>query len=101
VADRTGVEFDHLAALSAAAACCARAPLPRERLVDALGIAATQVTAVRSTMPAPERHVRRAVYAGIEAHALAARGFTGPAHPLSGRRGLAALVGRTPDVSKG
>jgi 2-methylcitrate dehydratase PrpD len=101
VADRTGVQFDHLAALSAAAACCARAPLPRERLVDALGIAATQVTAVRSTMPAPERHVRRAVYAGIEAHALAARGFTGPAHPLSGRRGLAALVGRTPDVSKG
>ncbi|MCI2416399.1 MmgE/PrpD family protein [Saccharopolyspora sp. K220] len=65
----------------------------------ALGLAATQVTTV-SGSEEPETTALRAAFAaadGIEAAMLGERGFTAPAQPIEGRRGLLALLAPSAD----
>jgi 2-methylcitrate dehydratase PrpD len=64
------------------------------RARHAFGIAATQAagTGVTTGTPAGALASGKAASDAVEAVALAGAGFTGPAAPIEGRRGLAALI---------
>lgn len=65
------------------------------QLRAALGIAATQAAglAAAEATPAFALQAGKAAFNGVEAALLARAGFTAPADPLDGRRGLFALFG--------
>jgi MmgE/PrpD N-terminal domain len=65
------------------------------RLRAAVGICATQAAGLRSAQrtDAFPLQVGKAAFNGVEAALLAQAGFTAPAEPLDGRRGLFALFG--------
>ena len=69
--------------------------LTEPRLRAALGICATQAAGLASAAgtDAFALQVGKAAFNGVEAALLAGAGFTGPAEPLDGRRGLFALFG--------
>ncbi|MBK1786781.1 MmgE/PrpD family protein [Prauserella cavernicola] len=93
VADRLGVPADRLPTLTATIAAVHGAPA--RAVLAALGLAATQTTTVTGTEQGRELDAVRARHAaedGVEAAALARAGFTGPAHPLTGRRALLSLL---------
>jgi hypothetical protein len=67
--------------------------LPDDQLRDALGICATQAAGLRAAAgtEAGPLQAGKAAFNAVEAALLAGEGFTGPAEPLDGRRGLFAL----------
>lgn len=85
--------------LGAAAAAGRLLGLDRDELVVALGLAATQAAGLQAALGTMTKsfHPGKAAADGIEAALLARAGFTGPARPIEGRRGLAALAAPTPD----
>jgi 2-methylcitrate dehydratase PrpD len=101
LADLLGSPPDTLALVGSAVAVAAVRGLDPGESLHALGLAATQATTVRGTLDgladdaaAEVRAIRTRLAAsgGVEAVLLAERGFTGPARPLEGRRGLVALL---------
>lgn len=80
--------------LGAAAATARLLGLDEHETVSALGLAATQVAgfAVTAATPAGPVTIGKAAGDGIEAAVLAHAGFRGPAAPIEGRRGLAAVL---------
>jgi len=69
--------------------------LTGSRLRAAIGICATQAAGLRAAegTDAFPLQVGKAAFNGVEAALLARAGFTAPAEPLDGRRGLFALFG--------
>ena len=67
--------------------------LPEDQLRNALGVCATQATGLRAAAgtQAGPLQAGKAAFNAVEAALLARAGFTGPAEPLDGRRGLFAL----------
>jgi len=67
--------------------------LPESQLRNALGICATQAAGLRAAdgTDAGPLQAGKAAFNAVEAALLARAGFTGPAEPLDGRRGLFAL----------
>jgi 2-methylcitrate dehydratase PrpD len=67
--------------------------LPDDQLRNALGICATQAAGLRAAAgtEAGPLQAGKAAFNAVEAAQLAREGFTGPAEPLDGRRGLFAL----------
>ena len=88
--DRTGT----LGAMGAAVAAGRVRHLDSTQLRQAMSLAATQAAGHREqrTAPAAAIHAGKAAADGVEAAHLAAHGFVGPAEPLTGRRGMAALM---------
>jgi 2-methylcitrate dehydratase PrpD len=70
--------------------------LPEDRLRNALGVCATQAAGLRAAAgtDAGPLQAGKAAFNAVEAALLAREGFTGPAEPLDGRRGLFALFRR-------
>lgn len=81
-------------ALGAAAAAARAAGLDAERAGHALGLAATQASALGIERGTPSGTLvsRKAANDAVEAAVLAAHGFTASEAWLEGRRGLAALM---------
>jgi 2-methylcitrate dehydratase PrpD len=67
--------------------------LPEDQLRNALGVCATQAAGLRAVAgtDAGPLQAGKAAFNAVEAALLARAGFTGPAEPLDGRRGLFAL----------
>jgi 2-methylcitrate dehydratase PrpD len=67
--------------------------LPEDQLRNALGVCATQAAGLRAAAgtDAGPLQAGKAAFNAVEAALLAREGFTGPAEPLDGRRGLFAL----------
>jgi hypothetical protein len=67
--------------------------LPEDQLRNALGVCATQAAGLRAAAgtEAGPLQAGKAACNAVEAALLAREGFTGPAEPLGGRRGLFAL----------
>ena len=67
--------------------------LPDDQLRNALGVCATQAAGLRAAAgtEAGPLQAGKAAFNAVEAALLAREGFTGPAEPLDGRRGLFAL----------
>ena len=67
--------------------------LPEDQLRNALGVCATQAAGLRAAAgtEAGPLQAGKAAFNAVEAALLAREGFTGPAEPLDGRRGLFAL----------
>jgi 2-methylcitrate dehydratase PrpD len=67
--------------------------LPEDQLRNALGVCATQAVGLRAAAgtEAGPLQAGKAAFNAVEAALLAREGFTGPAEPLDGRRGLFAL----------
>jgi len=67
--------------------------LPDDRLRAALGVCATQAAGLRAAAgtEAGPLQAGKAAFNAVEAALLAREGFTAPAEPLDGRRGLFAL----------
>jgi hypothetical protein len=67
--------------------------LPEDQLRNALGVCATQATGLRAAAgtDAGPLQAGKAAFNAVEGALLAREGFTGPAEPLDGRRGLFAL----------
>ena len=97
LAARLGVGVDQLPGFAAAlATVAAHRPAPRTALM-AIGLAGTQATGVTGTATSRSADARRARLAAADAvtsTALVRGGFTGPALPLTGRRGLLSLLAR-------
>ncbi|TDC63234.1 MmgE/PrpD family protein [Streptomyces hainanensis] len=97
LAARLDVSVDHLPGFAAAlATVAARRPTPGTALM-AIGLAGTQATGVAGPADAPAVEARRARLAAADAvtsTALVDGGFTGPARPLTGRRGVLSLLAR-------
>ncbi|WP_129842036.1 MmgE/PrpD family protein [Streptomyces sp. RFCAC02] len=97
LAARLEVGVDRLPGFAAGlAAIAARRPAPHTALM-AIGLAGTQTTGVAGPAAARSVDARRARLAAADAvttTALAEGGFTGPARPLTGRRGLLSLLAR-------
>lgn len=88
--------------LGAAAAAGHLLALTNAQMTVALGIAATQAagtTEQLGTMAKP-LHPGKAASDGLEAALLAAGGFTGPARPIEGRRGLMTLMAPHADATQ-
>ena len=70
--------------------------LPEDQLRNALGVCATQAAGLRAAAgtDAGPLQAGKAAFNAVEAALLAREGFTGPAEPLDGRRGLFALFSR-------
>lgn len=70
--------------------------LPEDQLRNALGVCATQAAGLRAAAgtEAGPLQAGKAAFNAVEAALLAREGFTGPAEPLDGRRGLFALFRR-------
>ena len=67
-------------------------------MLDLLGLTATQVTGIRARSGDGPTDLLQDCADGVTAALLAGAGFTGPARPLTGRRGLVTLLGvRAPD----
>jgi len=81
------------AAIGAGLAADLMLGLPEPQLRDALGICATQAAGLRAAdgTDAGPLQAGKAAFNAVEAALLARAGFTGPADPLDGRRGLFAL----------
>lgn len=89
-------------AFGAAAAAGRLLGLDEQRMVWALGIAATQAAGLREmfgTMTKP-LHAGLAARAGLLAALLAGRGFTSAEQPIEGRRGFAAVLARESDLAR-
>ncbi len=102
LATRLDVAVDRLPAFAAGLAVTAAHRLPPDAALYALGLLGTQTTAVTGTTasrPVDARRARLAAADAVESTALARRGFTGPARPLTGRRGLLSLLGHRADPS--
>lgn len=84
------------AAIGAGLAAGMMLGLPEARLRNALGICATQAAGLRAAAGTDAGPVQagKAAFNAVEAALLARAGFTGPAQPLDGRRGLFALFRR-------
>jgi 2-methylcitrate dehydratase PrpD len=84
---------DVSAAIGAGLAAGVMLGLPEDRLRNALGICATQAAGLRAAAGTDAGPVQagKAAFNAVEAALLARAGFTGPADPLDGRRGLFAL----------
>jgi 2-methylcitrate dehydratase PrpD len=84
---------DVSAAIGAGVAAGVMLGLPADRLRNALGICATQAAGLRAAAgtEAGPMQAGKAAFNAVEAALLARAGFTGPAEPLDGRRGLFAL----------
>ena len=67
--------------------------LPEDQLRNALGVCATQAAGLHAAAgtEAGPLQAGKAAFNAVEAALLAREGFTGPAEPLDGRRGLFAL----------
>jgi 2-methylcitrate dehydratase PrpD len=80
--------------IGAAAACGRLLGLDTERMLWALGIAATQPTGLREHFGSMTKsfHPGRAAQNGLLAALLAEQGFDGAAEPIEGRRGFAAIL---------
>jgi len=89
----------HLGAAVAAGVLLGLDPV---RLRHALGLAATQASGHTQQLGAMAKslHPGRAAADGVEAALLARAGATGPALPLEGPRGLAALMAPDPDLDE-
>jgi len=76
--------------LGAAAAAGRLLGLTPEQMVAALGLAATQAAGLQEALGTMTKsfHAGKAAADGVEAALLARAGFTGPAEPIEGRRGL-------------
>lgn len=70
--------------------------LDAAQMRNALGIAATQTAGLWAAFGTMTQtyHLAKAAADGVEAALLAQAGFTGPAQPIEGRRGFAALLSR-------
>ncbi len=70
--------------------------LDAAQMRNALGITATQAAGLWAAFGTMTQtyHLAKAAADGIEAALLAQAGFTGPAQPIEGRRGFAALLAR-------
>jgi len=81
------------AAIGAGLAAGLMLGLPQSQLRNALGICATQAAGLRAAdgTDAGPLQAGKAAFNAVEAALLARAGFTGPAEPLDGRRGLFAL----------
>jgi 2-methylcitrate dehydratase PrpD len=81
------------AAIGAGLAAGLMLRLPESQLRNALGICATQAAGLRAAdgTDAGPLQAGKAAFNAVEAALLARAGFTGPAEPLDGRRGLFAL----------
>jgi hypothetical protein len=81
------------AAIGAGLAAGLMLGLPEPQLRSALGICATQAAGLRAAdgTDAGPLQAGKAAFNAVEAALLARAGFTGPAEPLDGRRGLFAL----------
>ncbi|MER5438468.1 MmgE/PrpD family protein [Streptomyces sp. NPDC002790] len=98
LAARLGVDVDRVSGFAAALASAAAHRLPPETVLQVIGLAGTRTTGVVGATASPAADARRAGFAaadGIEAAALARSGFTGPARPLTGRRGLLSLLAQS------
>ncbi|GAB2883270.1 MmgE/PrpD family protein [Streptomyces mayteni] len=97
LAARLDVSVDRLPGFAAAlATVAAHRPTPRTALM-AIGLAGTRTTGVAGPVTSPAVEARRARLAAADAvtsTALVHGGFTGPARPLTGRRGLLSLLAR-------
>lgn len=84
------------ARLGAAVAAGRLLNLNMEQMISALGIAATQAAGVHAagTSLAGPAIAGKAAGDGVEAAVLALIGFTGPAAPIEGRRGLLEVLAR-------
>ena len=85
-------------------AACAAARvlgLDAERTAAAMAVAATQAAGHTAQLGSMTKafQVGRAAGNGLEAALLSEQGFTGPAEPLAGRRGMAALMADDADWS--
>lgn len=87
--------------ICAAAAACRMLGLGAERVVHALGLAATQAAGhrVHFGSMAKSFHVGKAAMNGVLAARLAARGFTAAPDGLEGRRGLFGVMSARADPS--
>jgi 2-methylcitrate dehydratase PrpD len=76
--------------------------LGERQLVSALGTASTQSSGLCEClgMPAKSVSVGNAARNGLWSALLAARGFDGPAEPLTGRQGFYNAMGDKPDLSR-
>jgi 2-methylcitrate dehydratase PrpD len=85
-----------LAHFSAVLACGRILGLDAAQMRNALGIAATQAAGLWAAFGTMTQtyHLAKAAADGVEAALLARAGFTGPAAPIEGRRGFAALLAR-------
>lgn len=88
--------------LGAAAAAGRLLGLDEEAMIVALGIAATQAAGLQEALGTMTKsfHPGKAAADGVEAAYLARAGFSGPARPIEGRRGLAALAAPDPDLAE-
>lgn len=95
-ADRGWDPGGTIAPLGSALACGRILRLNPEQMRYALGIAATQSAGLWCAFGTMTHafHLGRAAADGVEAALLAQAGFTGPAAPIEGRRGFAALLAR-------
>ncbi|HXF33832.1 MAG TPA: MmgE/PrpD family protein [Candidatus Acidoferrales bacterium] len=95
-ADRGWDTAGTIAHLSSVLAAGRLIGLDVSRMRNALGIAATQTAGLWAAFGTMTQsyHLAKASADGVEAALLAQAGFTGPAQPIEGRRGFAALLSR-------
>lgn len=87
--------------LGAAAAGGRLIGLDVDQMIVALGIAATEAAGLTEALGTMTKsfHPGKAASDGVEAALLAAEGYTGPAAPLEGRRGLLAVAAPEPEAA--
>jgi len=75
--------------------------LDTDQMVVALGVAAAEAAGLQEALGTMTKslHPGKAAADGIEAALLASFGYTGPLHPIEGRRGLALTAAPHPDLS--
>lgn len=83
--------------IGAAVAVSKLLKLEREKIVHAIGVAATQVVGLREMFGSHTKsfHLGRAAQAGLMAALLAKEGYTSSEKPLESKRGWASVVGVT------
>ncbi|ROV96200.1 hypothetical protein VSDG_05102 [Cytospora chrysosperma] len=83
--------------IGAAVAVCKLLKLERQKIVHAIGVAATQVVGLREMFGSHTKsfHPGRAAQAGLMAALLAREGYTSSEQPLESKRGWASVVGVT------
>ena len=88
-------------AICAAVAAGKAIGLDADRLIAAIGCAATQASGLVETLgfDAKSLNVANAARSGLLAALLAEQGFTGPARPIEGERGFIAVMGSNADLA--
>lgn len=88
--------------LGAAVAAGRLLDLSEEELIVAIGLASTQAAGLQEALGTMTKslHPGKAASDGLEAALLALEGFTGPARPIEGRRGLAEVASPEQDYQK-